>query len=486
MRSGTFIALALFTLSLTLVLVPLLLAAGSRAAREVALRERPLCVWVGRPIIRGQITPTRLAELRESLRTQLGATAEQVREHPFDEIDAGWLMPGPGERREVRFSGRTLAEDDPLWGRMQLQRGRAPHAGEAGVVVSRGMLETLIEGSELPETLPLVLSNNQTLRVPLLGVVDEKQLPSGHAFAFDPVFEWSLRQADPDPVLREITTGPISPELIDVEKLPEDTRTALERTFSTFHVQWPPEPVPDIVRRQDRWRLRSEDSVSITKVEWGLTLKKIAQRLNDLGHLVPEEFIAFQAPDLQPAPQKRESWGRLTLAVEDPALLPRVALAAQAVDLPTYDVVLRQMEEIDRESRVWAWANLGIGAAVTLIAGGMLMLFIRSRVQGQRAQLGMLKAMGASGAMIVEIGLREVVALWCLGLLGAVVLACGITLVVGSSLGWTSSVWRQFSLPWLGIVLASLGGLIVGVLSSLWATWGVSKEPPINLIRRTP
>jgi ABC-type antimicrobial peptide transport system permease subunit len=144
------------------------------------------------------------------------------------------------------------------------------------------------------------------------------------------------------------------------------------------------------------------------------------------------------------------------------------------------------MEEIDRESRVWAWANLGIGAAVTLIAGGMLMLFIRSRVQGQRAQLGMLKAMGASGAMIVEIGLREVVALWCLGLLGAVVLACGITLVVGSSLGWTSSVWRQLSLPWLGIVLASLGGLIVGVLSSLWATWGVSKEPPINLIRRTP
>ncbi|MFO0878201.1 MAG: FtsX-like permease family protein [Gemmataceae bacterium] len=473
-------------LCLAIALVPLLLAAGSRAVHDLALRRRPLCIWVGDRAVTQQITPERLAALRAALRERLGSDADRVQEVPFDEFSHQWLATHQrgGQRLRYDFTGRTLAADDPLWGRIPLRNGRAPKPSEPGVIVSAAMLRELAQDDGTPETLELILpTSNRPQSIPLLAVVEADSLPSGHDFALDPTFERQLRTEDPEQRTRAITTGPVSAAWAEADLLPPAQRDGVRRAFTFYELGWPPVPhkLPD---ERLAWRLRSRADEDPTLREWATMLGALAQALRREGLIVEPAFETFSAPTDRADPPPRSEWNRLTLATDEPALLRPMARAAAAVGLPTYDVVIDQMEQIDREAAIWAWANLGIGLGSAGAAALLLTLLARARVREQRHPIGMLRAMGCSTGLLFRVHLLEGVVVWLFGLLLGLLLTVVATVLIAACLGWPWQAWLHVRWPVVALTLSLAGSLVVCLMSSLTATRALAVGSPIDLLRQ--
>jgi hypothetical protein len=213
--------------------------------------------------------------------------------------------------------------------------------------------------------------------------------------------------------------------------------------------------------------------------EWVDRVESIAKELKRNHLPVPADFPRVVPPwGERPPPPPETAPQRLTLAVEQRGLLRDAAAAG----LPVYDVVVVQMDEMEKNARVWFWVNLGVSLGVGLVAACILSLALRGRVREQTRPIGMLRAMGASDGQVQLIYLFVGVLLWLPGL----ALAAVLSLVTAGLLGLGSAAWASpfWAWPWPQLVaVAGVSGLI-SVASTLLATNGVVGTPPIELLRR--
>jgi hypothetical protein len=220
------------------------------------LLRRPTCLWVGDPTVRDQLNPARLALLDRELERRLGPRAEHVGRFPFWEMNYDWFE---GDRdTSVPLAGRTIEPDDPLWKKMTLRRGEPLSGAEPGVAVSQGMLRRLTGGEEVRTLRLRHPTTRKAVAVPVLVVLEDDEIPSGHDFALTREYQRRLVNEEPDVAYRRVYTGPVPESWRAVAGLPEAARESLSKAFLKNSVRWP----PDVKEWLDHhsWELRTGSS----------------------------------------------------------------------------------------------------------------------------------------------------------------------------------------------------------------------------------
>jgi putative ABC transport system permease protein len=127
------------------------------------------------------------------------------------------------------------------------------------------------------------------------------------------------------------------------------------------------------------------------------------------------------------------------------------------------------LDAVDRILGIVSWAVSGIGA-ISLVVGAIGVLTIMWIAVGERtAEIGLLKAIGATPSDILLIFLTEATMLSCAG--GAIGVAAGLALAALIQLGFPG-VPVAVSLPYVAaaIVTSVFVGLVCGVLPARRAT----------------
>lgn len=481
-RRETATAVALVALCVTLVATPLGLSLASQRADDLALKKKPLCIWAGDPTVKDQLNPRRLEALDAELARRLGTAADRVRRVPFHEMTYEWFE-DEVRKRSVPFAGRTIAADDPLWDKVTLVEGAPLRGPEPAVAVSREMLRRLApEGADVlrlrhPTT-------KKAVTVAVGAVLADEEFPSGHDFAFTEEFARRLTDEEPDVPYRRVFTGPAHGSWQDVAALPGPARDSLRRTFETYKVRWP----PLVEERLDHtaWQLEAAAEVEPPLLsEWKESLQAIARDLKRNRLTVPERFADPTPPRGERQAAARLAPQRLALYVEQRGLLREVGAAAGAAGLPVYDVVVAQMDDVERNARVWFWVNAGVSLGVGLVACWIVFLALRNRVRQQAKPIGMLRAMGAGSGQVLGIYLLVGLALWLAGLALGGVLAAALSVVTAGLLGLGTAAWAApaWSWPWWLVACFVVASGLICVVSTLLATLGVIRASPIELLR---
>ncbi len=119
----------------------------------------------------------------------------------------------------------------------------------------------------------------------------------------------------------------------------------------------------------------------------------------------------------------------------------------------------------------------GIGVLALLVGAFGIANIMLVSVTERTKEIGIMKANGAQNREVMGLFLTEAV---LLGIAGAIV---GIP--IGLVVGFAASAYAEvgFTIPYTWILIASLMGLVTGILSGLYPAWRAARVDPIDALR---
>lgn len=452
------------TLTVALVTALTTLALGLPGAAEQVfrrqLRDRPLAqcllVWEPDRIASHPLTPSRMQTLRTALADKLTLPADAVRCFPFHESRLTWQRNPAGGPLvfEPDIRGRTLVPGDPFLKNCRLRSGR-PFADdtEEGVVVADGFLERLGYPADLEAGATLHVASagsGRPVPVTLVGVLAHP-LPFSFAYVMTEAGERNLRSQDPDREAATIWTGPIHEKWPAPRQLPR----AVEDALNDYLIARP--------RRVERdggvvvWELNTLRSPPPRVSLWKEQLEELHKRLQEQFPASPGFVEKFEARvEKRPLPP-RTGHDLAEVYVDDLSQLSSAAQGIRAAHLETDQGVVLQMEAYAEASRAAERVLLWVVVVVSVIAVVNVFALQTLRVQRKAVEVGMLRAMGMDGPVLLAVYTLEGALLWLSGSL----LGLGLAAAVGASLGayYAPGEWVELlTAEWGRQVALFLGG----------------------------
>jgi hypothetical protein len=396
-----------------------------------------------------------------------------------------FLLGGPdGADRSLRLRGRTLAPGDPLLDSLPLRAGSPFHdPAQAGVIVTPEFLRLLglpadaAAGTELHVR---ARASGARVAVPLVGVTSDR-LPLGHQFVLTEAYETQLLTTEPDVPAPAIRTGPIPEQWPRPRELPAAVRQALK----VFDL--------DLPAREERlgkppvWQISSFRDHPPRCSDWRLYLRRISEMMEAEGFPRAAEIDRIDAPSAHPRPPQREGYDLAGVYLRD---LPELRPAADAIRARTQlqivnEGVIDQLNDIAAASRSALVVLSSVLAVVWLVAAVNLVVLLELRTQHKVAEVGLLRAIGISDALLRQIYEMEGALLWLLGVGVGLLLAAAAG---AGLLGWLvpGEAWAVVAngrLLWPGTVLLAVSALVCW-LGTRYATAAARRAAPAESLRK--
>lgn len=179
-------------------------------------------------------------------------------------------------------------------------------------------------------------------------------------------------------------------------------------------------------------------------------------------------FIYFQAHD--PA-----SFARMKTTVQQ-TLLAQHSMTHDFVFDDIGSFMLEVTQEINKFMRKWN-ITLSAIASVSLLVGGIgLFSTLLISINEKMLEIGIRKSVGATGADIFVYFLIEAITLALMGAIVGILLAKGLSMMMGRLLE------VDFILPVKGVMLGLGFALGIGILSGIYPAWRASRVDPVQAI----
>ncbi|MEM8933443.1 MAG: FtsX-like permease family protein, partial [Acidobacteriota bacterium] len=391
-----------------------------------------------------------------------------------------WFVDADGRENDTLTHGRTVDPEDPLLERLDLLAGDGRFTGrdEAGGVDDRGVGQVIVDISLLdalghgrtapyPEHLRLDYFDHAA-PVEVVGVVHGT--PAGD-FLVSERFHRAIqdRRWDPEPRLTGFYWGPIEPS------------EALDATLDEMAAFFEGRGVDvAMVERSDSRRWLAIDRVEPwTEARWRqLVLPVFERRLEPLATDASIAWYEPAKPSWRPRLALDDQFARASIYVEELSDVPAVADAVTARGLH----VTSNSRELALLFLQISALGRGILLAVILVVGGLaavsLVLSFSQSIQRKTPEIAILKAFGASNALVLVAYVLEALMLWTLATLFGLFVAGRIVTVVDERLvallrlrgalpviGETSLV----AMPWALQATVAAGALALCVGATLLA-----------------
>ncbi|MEO1082895.1 MAG: FtsX-like permease family protein [Acidobacteriota bacterium] len=372
-----------------------------------------------------------------------------------------WFIDEGGDEDQALTHGRTVHPDDPLLSRLDYAAGDGRFSGDgvAEIIVSRSLLRSLGYPDEAP--FPEILRLDYAeLKAPMkvLGVAEST--PAGD-FLITEAFHRSIQDLrwNPLPTTRGFYWGPVAPSA-PLSELLSTLAPFLERLDLRV----------DHIRRggNEMW-LRFERDDGWTPAKWRqLALPGLEGRLALLDVPGVVEFFENDPSTIKAFGALEPEYTRASIYVGRLAQVPAVSDAVSAegfhVTSNSREIALIFLQA----SSMGRSILFGVIAVVGGLAAVSLVLSISQSIQRKTPEIAILKAYGASNALVLGAYLMEALVLWALSTGFGLVVAGGVAAAVDVRV--VSLLRLRGALPEAGEVsLISLplwlqGGVALGAL----------------------
>ena len=140
------------------------------------------------------------------------------------------------------------------------------------------------------------------------------------------------------------------------------------------------------------------------------------------------------------------------------------------------DVAVRAMHGVDvLKYFLWVFAAIALVVGLITIANTFTILLTQ-----RRQQLGLLRAVGASGAQVRRSIWLEALTLGIVGSALGIALAYGVAAIVGS---FTGSIHFGLATPWRDLIIALVIGVAITLIACLVPAWRATRVPVLDALR---
>ena len=404
-----------------------------------------------------------------------------------------WFFRKDGSRDTDFAPGRTVQARDPILAKLDLTQrtGRAglfTREDSPEIVVTRNLVKQL--GYDAPPDVLMVDYKGRA--APLRVAAVAQWLPAGDFLIGEKFYRlFRDKRWHWPPMHRQAYLGPVTPP---------QGRELLERARDYFRDQ---RVDASIVERAGslKWLVaKLRDDQAWDEDYWkGTFLPTIALYLDS-----PPWLQKLNAAFDDPLPTSGESWAainigytRASVYVKELARVPDVVEALKQRGLGVDDRIAQEVVFLQQVSafgrRLFAWV---IGA-VALMAAVNIGLSFAQTIRRKQAQIGILRAYGASRQFVFSIYLCEATIIWVL----AALLGAGISSPAGKTIGeHVMKVWQTQSKSHLTVredaetprfyrspvelyALTLGGSLLVCWAATAWAAWHAARVNPATAVR---
>jgi hypothetical protein len=479
------------------------LALGAYDVQVRRLRDDPVnrSLWYGNPSTR-MMTPDRVATIAAAVGRDLPSGGiEGV--YPFSQTpdDWEWLR---ADGQHVGFPvGRTIRPDDRL---LESYREGSPPPparlgpADQGIVASPRMLMMLgypdPRKAPPPPSLRLRLPDRrEPLPVTLLGVT-RTELPLFTDFLISEGYEAQLRQANPNPPLDHISTGPVPAAWADAARTGNLPAEVSELITGPPYNLLPPEAVPD--GQGFAWVLTHPGDVNHPALEtWRRMLRQIAgamtrNRFPDAPRFT--ELPPGQFTTASPEPIKDHQFVAVVVAEAEIVRIPQAERAANAVlagavrpeyavplNQGTADEIVKLIGQTEQALLILTILSLGVASVASL----NLLVVEWLRAERKLPEWGMLKAVGMTGPQLEGLAILEGTILGGLGAVLGMAVAFALGRFISARFYRERPIDAELGFAWTPLHLALI--LALAVCLCAFGTWLANRkarvDPPCESLR---
>jgi hypothetical protein len=253
---------------------------------------------------------------------------------------------------------------------------------------------------------------------------------------------------------------------------------AVKKLIQYENVQISRDPLPNT------WDLIQSGPQPWRRRNWQAFIDKFVEAMAADGLSAPHDQpprLELPETDIPPAPAYYSYVG---VYVTDLESLAKAALFCRAENLLFDDEVVRKLDEIGTRSREILGSLVAIEVLIALVAGLNLGIIQYLRHRQRMAEIGMLKAMGMSRAMLGSLAVIEGGMLWLVG--------TGLGLIVGCVAGAALALAKfgadglvgGFRPPWHVLLATPIVAAMLSIAASLLGTAGARNTAPSETLRR--